>query len=73
MLVASHAQLCRRLPKIPMHHPYVVLQPLLPRSKPWKSISTDFSMDFPPSNDFDTIREQLHSDDLVMGVLAHIG
>ena len=41
--------------KIPRHHPYGLLQPLPPPSKPWQSISMDFITDLPLSKGFDTI------------------
>ena len=41
--------------KIPMPHPYGLLQPLPPPTKPWQSISMDFITDLPPSKGFDTI------------------
>ena len=41
--------------KMPMHHPYGLLQPLPSQSKPWQSISMDFITDLPPSQGFDVI------------------
>jgi hypothetical protein len=34
------------------HHPYGLLQPLPPPSKPWQSISIDFFTDLPSSQVF---------------------
>ena len=41
--------------KVPRHGPFRLLHPLQILEKPWSSISMDFIVDLPLSNDFDSI------------------